>query len=116
MVKSVDNLILDKVDNLVGFIKDSQEYKDYVFLSNKLATNRKVNDYINKIKSLQKEIVKKEVIGEDISELEIEIKSLLEKLDKIPLYKEFIDKQEELNEIYQLVKQRLDEYFYNILN
>lgn len=116
MENMLNNLILDKVDNLVNFIKNSQEYKDYVFLSKKLSKNEKVNDYINKIKSLQKEIVKKEVSGEDITLLDEEVKQLLSELDKIPLYKDFIEKQEELNDIYQLIKQRLDDYFYSILN
>lgn len=116
MEKFVNNLILEKVDSLVKFIKESQEYKEYIYLSEKLSNNKKVQDYIKQIKVLQKEIVKKEFNKENIMHLEEEIKTSLAELDKIPLYKEFIDKQEELNEIYQLVKQRLDEYFYNILN
>lgn len=116
MVKFVDNLILEKVDNLINFIKESQEYKDYIYLSEKLSNNKKVQDYIKQIKVLQKEIVKREVNKKDITDLEEEIKTLLAELDKIPLYTEFVDKQMELNEIYQMVKTSLDDYFYNILN
>lgn len=116
MAKYVNNLILDKVDNLINFIKNSQEYKDYIFLSEKLSSNKKVNNYINQIKKLQKEIVKKEVNHEDISKFEEEISFLLDELNKIPLYVEFTSKQEELNEIYQYIKNTLDQYFYNILN
>jgi len=116
MEKYVNNLILDKVDNLIDFIKDSQEYKDYVFLSEKLSNNKKVNDYIKRIKFLQKEIVKKELNHDDISSLEEEINLLLDKLNKVPLYVEFTSKQEELNEIFQLVKNTLNQYFYDIFN
>lgn len=116
MEKSVNNLILENVDNLINYIKSSDIYKDYLFLSKKLANNRKALEYINRIKQLQKEIVRKEVSKEDITELEKEINLLLEKLNKIPLYVEFIHRQMELNEIYQYIKSRLDEYFYTLLN
>ena len=116
MEKSVNNLILDSVDNLVMFIKNSQEYKDYLFLHNKLSKNKKTMEYINQIKKLQKEIVKKEFNNESILDLENEINFLLNQLNKIPLYVEFINKQTELNEIYKLIKTRLDDYFYKILN
>lgn len=116
MEKFVNNLILEKVDNLISFIKESQEYKDYIYLSEKLSNNKKVQDYIKRIKVLQKEIVKKEVNKEDVTHLEDEVKTLLAELDKIPLYTEFVDKQMELNDVYQMVKTSLDDYFYNILN
>jgi len=116
MEKFVNSLVLEKVDNLVDYIKNSQEYKDYLFLSEKLSNNEKVSVMINKIKKLQKEIVKREVNNEDIKDLDQEINILLDKLNRIPLYVEFTNKQMELNEIYQTIKSRLDEYFYRILN
>ena len=116
MEKFVNSIILDKVDNLVDFIKSSNEYKDYMFLKDKLSKNEKVSNYINKIKSLQKEIVKKEVNNEDISILEEEVNNILDELNKIPLYSEFVDKQMELNEIYQNIKNSFDNYFYDLLN
>ena len=116
MEKSVNNLILDKVDNLVNYIKTSDEYNDYLFLTKKLSNNKKAVEYIDQIKRLQKEIIKKEIKGDDITSLEKEINYLLDELNKIPLYIDFINKQKELNEIYQYIKNRLDEYFYNILN
>lgn len=116
MEKSVDNIILEKVDNLVNFIKQSKDYQDYIFLSNKLKENDKALEYINKIKQLQKEIVKKEVNGEDVTSLEHDISNSLDKLNKIPLYVEYINKQKELNEEYQIIKNTLDDYFYELLN
>ena len=116
MEKFVNNLILEKVDNLVNYIKSSQEYQDYLFLSKKLSNNKKALEYINQIKKLQKEVVKKEVNQEDITDLEKEINLLLDKLNQIPLYVEFTNKQKELDEIYQTIKNRLDEYFYKVLN
>lgn len=116
MVKSVNNLILDEVNKLVDSIKETKDYQDYLFLSNKLKENDKALEYIDKIKKLQKEIVKKEVNGEDVTSLEHDISNLLDKLNKIPLYVEYINKQKELNEEYQIIKNTLDDYFYELFN
>ena len=116
MEKLLNKIILDHVDNLITFIKKSNDYKEYLFLSEKLSNHKKIQEYISRIKNLQKEIVKKELHNEDITTLEEEINKLLDKLNRIPLYVEFINKQTELDEIYQNIKTRLDEYFYKILN
>lgn len=116
MEKSVNNLIINEVNKLVDYIKETKDYQDYLFLSNKLKENDKALEYIDKIKKLQQEIVKKEVNGDDITSLDNEIKELLDKLNRIPLYIEYINKQKELNEEYQIIKNTLDDYFYELFN
>lgn len=116
MEKFVNNIILDKVENIIEDISTSKLYIDYQFLSDKLSKNKNVVDIVERVKLLQKQIVKKEILNEPTTELESEISLLLGELNKIPLYVEFIDKQKELDSIYQSIKERLDEYFYNILN
>jgi len=116
MEKFVNNIILEKIDDIIDLIKESKEYQDYQFLFDKLDKNEQANLLIKEVKELQKQIVKKEVLKDSTFELENKLNSLLEQLNKIPLYVEFVEKQEELNEKYQSVKQKLDDYFYNILN
>ena len=116
MEKSVNNLILDEVNKLIDCVKSTKDYQDYLILSEKLKKNDKVLGYIDRIKTLQKQIVKKELNGEDISELDTEIKELLSQLDRIPLYVEYINKQKYLNYEYQNIKNILDDYFYKLLN
>lgn len=116
MEKFVNNLILEKIDDIVGMIQNSKEYHDYQFLASKLSQNDKANQIIKEVKALQRQIVKKEVLGESIEDLEKKINYFLKQLNQIPLYVEFVQKQEELNQIYQTVKEELDHYFYNILN
>lgn len=116
MEKFVNNIILEKVDSIIEDISTSKVYNDYQFLSDKLSKNKNIMDIIERVKSLQKQIVKKELLKESTTELENEISLLLGELNKIPLYFEFIDKQKELDSIYQSIKERLDEYFYDILN
>lgn len=112
----MNNKILNEVDKIIEFIKESDDYKDYIYLKEKLSKHDKANNLINEIKKLQKEIVKLEVNKQDTKELDNKIKEDLEELNKIPLYVDFIKKQEKLNDYYQTIKTRLDEYFYNKMN
>lgn len=116
MVKSVDNSVLEKVEDLVSTIKGGKEYQEYVELAEKVKKNDKINKMIQEVKSLQKEIVRKENRGQDVENLENLVDVYLNELDRLPLYAEFVEKQRELNEIYQLIKKRLDDYFYEKSN
>ena len=112
----MNNKILNEVDKIIEFIKESDDYKDYIYLKDKLSKHEKANNLINEIKMLQKKIVKLEVNKQDTKELDNKIKDNLNELNKIPLYRDFIDKQELLNDYYQTIKERLDEYFYTKMN
>ena len=116
MEKSMNNEILKEVDKIIAFIKASDIYQDYLFLEEKLHKNEKVSNLIKEIKKLQKELVKKEAKNEDITDLNNQINTNLEELNRIPLYVEYTDKQAILNEMYQTIKSRLDDYFYDKLN
>lgn len=116
MEKSVNNEILNKVDEIVSEIKMSKNYQDYLFLKDKLKNNEKATNLISDIKKLQKEIVKKESLRQDITDTDKQLEEKINLLNQIPLYVEFIEKQEELNLTYQLLKQELDDYFNNLLN
>lgn len=116
MEKYVNSNILEKVNDIVTTIKESSEYQDYMFLFDKLSKNSKCNNLIKEIKFMQKELVKKEALGEDISDIEIKINTLESELNTIPLYTQFVLKQQELNYIYQSIKEKLDNYFNNLFN
>ena len=116
MVKQMNNKILSEVDKIIEYIKDTDDYKDYIYLKEKLSKNEKANKLINEIKNLQKDIVKLELESKDITELDNKINNNLQELNKIPLYVEYIQKQEILNDVYQTIKNRLDDYFYDKFN
>lgn len=116
MEKFVSNLILDKLDDIIKDIQESSTYQDYQFLFQKLLKHEKANTLIKKVKNIQKEMVKKELRKEPILELEKEIDIILKELNQIPLYVEFVSKQQELNQIYQDLKERLDCYFFDLLS
>ena len=112
----MNNEILNEVDKIIEFIKDTDDYKDYIYLKKKLTNNEKANHLINEIKSLQQEIVKLELENKSIKEKEDKINENIQELNKMPLYIEYIEKQEILNDLYQTIKTRLDDYFYNKFN
>lgn len=116
MVRFMNNNILIKVDKLISYVKDTEEYKDYIYLYNKLKNNSLVNKLIKEVKDIQKKIVKEESLGNDTKGLEERVSELLKDLNGIPLYTEFVDKQSELNIMFQTIKQTLDDYFFNKLN
>jgi len=116
MVSFVNKEILEKLDEIILEIKQSEKYQNYQFLKEKLMNNKNANELISDIKRIQKEIVKKEVLKQEISELEEELNKKVELLNKIPLYVEFIEVQEELNITYQLLKQELEDYFNDLLD
>ena len=108
--------ILDKVDEIIDFIKSTDTYKDYLSLKDKLNGNEKVNTLIKEIKSIQKELVKLEVHNMDTKELDKEYHDKLNELNKIPLYNDYVNTIGKLNDMYQVIKKRLDDYFYDKLN
>lgn len=114
MVKSMNKEIIEKLEEIVSYIENSNTYQDYQLLKEKLASNQKTNILISKIKEKQKELVKKEYNHENIQKLEEELYSLEKELKEIPLYCDFIDKQTELNDIFTNIKIQiekcLDEY------
>ncbi|MBR6113279.1 MAG: YlbF family regulator [Bacilli bacterium] len=108
--------IIREVDEIIDYIKKSDTYKDYKYLEDKLSKHDKANKLISEVKEYQRILVKKQLHKEDITDLETKINNNLSLLNKIPLYVEFISKQEELNDMYQQIKMELDEYFFDIMN
>ena len=112
----MNNEILDKVDEIITYIKDTKEYKDYILLKEKLESNDKVKSLIREVKSLQQNLVKAEAYRKDSKKLESNYNQKLSELDKIPLYTDYKNSVEKLNEMYQTIKNRLDDYFNDKLN
>ena len=112
----MNNKILDKVDEIITYIKDTDEYKDYLLLKDKLSKHEKATSLIKEVKKIQKELVRSEINNMDTSLLEKEYQDKLTELNKIPLYNDYSNTVDKLNSMYKLIKERLDDYFYSKLN
>ena len=108
--------ILDQIDNIVKNIINSDDYKNYLYLKEKLSKNEKANSLIKQIKIKQKQLVKEQANNKDIKELDNEINEMLEKLNRIPLYTDYVEVEMKLNNLYQTIKEYLDNYFYKKMN
>ena len=110
------NNILDKTDELVEYIKSSKNYKKYQELSKRVKDNKEIMHIINEIKALQKKAVRKEYNHEDVTDINKEINKKLEKLNEYPIYQEMTYLEEDLNNLFILIKERLDNYISKQIN
>ena len=116
MVKSLNDEVLEKIDEIISYIKSSDTYKKYIDVEAKMKNNADIMDKVNKVKSLQKEIVKLEIDNKDVSHLEKEIKEILLILNTYPIYQEYSYLLEDLDNTYQYIKFIIEKYLNEIIN
>ena len=104
--------ILDKVDEIVKFIKDTKEYQNYVKAKKLLEEDKELNKLINEIKEYQKSIVR----GLNKKELEAKIQENLDKLNSSPLYLEYNNNLAEVNNLIVIFENKINKYFEDVFN
>ena len=101
------NIMNKELDELVSYIKNTSSYKNCISIKKKMDENEEICSLIEKIKSLQKKYVKSnydDSIKEELDKLEF-------KLNSIPIYVEYNNNLEKVNEMIDLVKDELNDYF-----
>ena len=100
-----------KIDELFQTIISSNEYKSYEEINKILENNKEITSLVNTIKKLQKESVKLEY-NKDVKykEIDKQIKEKINKLNSIPLYKEYIRRMNELNDILSESSFQIEKY------
>lgn len=116
MEKYMNDKILDKTDELVSYIENTENYKKYQELKEQVKNSKEIMNLINEIKTLQKRAVKKEYNGEDITDINNEINNKLKVLDEYPVYKEMTYLEEDLNSLFINIKDMLDSYISKQIN
>ena len=101
--------ILNKIDEIIKTIEESDDYLKYLDLKNKISNNKELVNLINEVKLLQKDVVhhlnKKEILNEKINEL-----------NNYPLYREYNNTLSEINNTYAIIENSLNNYFIKVLN
>ena len=115
MEKSMDKII-GKTEQVINVITKSDKYKTYLYLKNKLSSDEEIMNLIDGVKLLQKEIIKETSKGNDVHLLEQKINKNIELLNNNPMYVEFNYIQEDLNEMFQYVKNTIQDNINKILN
>ncbi len=105
--------ILDKVQEIVEFIKKSPEYKNYELAKELLEQDKELTKLISDIKKYQKEIVRG--VGNK-RELEDAIAKNLEILNNSPLYLEYSNNLEDVNNMLTIFENKINKYFEDVFN
>ena len=109
------NEILNDVEELKDLIIDSDEYKEYVRITEVLDKNNEINSIINDIKRLQKKIVHQESKKEDTSENEKKLSELFEKLNSFEEYNNYLISAKKLNNLITDIQKKFEVCFNEIL-
>ena len=104
--------ILDKVDEIIKFIKDTREYQNYISAKKLLEEDEELNKLIAEIKEYQKSIVR----GLNKKELEDKIQENLDILNCSPLYLEFNNNFAEVNNLITIFENKINKYFEDVFN
>lgn len=115
MEKRLNN-IKEEITDLVEYIKNSEKYKRYLVVKEKMFKDKTIMDKINKVKENQKKIVNLEYNKKDASIEKEEIDKILEELNTYPIYTEYSYLVEDLNYEIKYIKETLEIEINKIVN
>ena len=104
------------IDDLVSSIKDSDKYKRYILVRDKVKEDKDIMTRINKIKSLQKEIVNLKYKNKEYKDKDLEIESILKELNSYPIYLEYDYLVEDLNYEIKYIKESIEDEINKIVS
>lgn len=97
--------------DLISSITESDDFKECIRLKKKMEDSSEIKELVETIKTLQKKYVRT-----DDFEVKEELDKVQNKLDNIPLYVSYQKRLMEVNRKLDLIKDELNEYFYNVVN
>lgn len=104
--------LLQKIDDLILFVKQSKEYQLCLEAKAKMSENKELMQLIEEVKNLQKQYIR--------SNNSNEIKKILDEkihvLNEIPLFVTYNLNLEVVNQKLQVIQEELNDYFYMKLN
>lgn len=105
MVEYTRAQVLDEAKKLAEMLASTEEIDRFKQVEAKINDNKKVQQLIKKIKTLQKQAVNFQAYEktEALKKVEAEIDRLQEEIDEIPVVQEFKETQIVVNDVLQLV-------------
>lgn len=101
-----------ELDSLIVYIKNTYEYKECIKIRKQMYLNDELMKLIDEVKSLQKKYIKSnydDKVGEKLEQKNNELLS-------IPIYVQYNQMLDKVNEMIDYVKDSLNDYFYNLMN
>lgn len=110
------NNVLSDVNDLKDLIISSSEYIEYKNNVNRLEKNNEIKKLINKIKKLQKEVVRLEISNNNKEVEEKRLSELFDKLNSYDEYKKYISSSKKLNKLISKVQNNFEKYFNSLVS
>lgn len=101
-----------EIDNLVDYIKNTDDYKKCIKLKDQMKDNSELMSLIDEVKNLQKKYIKSNYDLLIKEELDKKNKELLE----IPIYVLYNKHLNNVNYMIDYINNSLNNYFYELLN
>lgn len=105
----MNNEVLDKVDDIIKTIENSEIYQRYLKIKKLLEKDKEIMELINRVKVLQKDVVHKKATKDELDEC-------LSTLKSKPLYLEYCNTLDEINDTFNIIESSINKYFYDKLN
>lgn len=104
-------MIENRIEDLFNSIKNSYEYKEYLNIGEVIEKDEEINNLINEIKTLQQKSVKLEYNNDDTyKEVDKEIDEKVKKLNSFPIYKEYLRRVSNFNDIISESSKNIEDY------
>ena len=109
------NNLIKEFNELIELIKDSDLYKKYIRLEELVKKSNDINKLVEDIKELQKKIVNLEHKNMSTKDLEEELNKKKVELNLIPLYNDYTESIDELNNMLLIIKNKFDNFIKELL-
>ena len=101
----------EKIEDLFKTIESSKEYQSYLNIKESIEKNEEINNLVKMIKRLQQKSVRLEHENNPkYKEVDKQIEEKVNKLNSIPLYKEYISRMNKLNDILSSSSKAIENY------
>lgn len=107
----MNNEILNKIDEIINYIENTPNYQRYLLIKEHMKDNQEINSLIGEIRVLQKRLVNNKRL-----DLEDELKKKTNLLNNIPLYREYLNTLDEINNVFNIIENELNKYFSDKVN
>jgi len=106
----MNNEIKANIDELIIKIKENKVYKDYINLLEQVNNSNVIKELELDIREIQKKLVRTPSI-----QLEEELENKKKELEEIPLYLDYKDALDELNNILLIIQDRFNLFIKDLL-
>ena len=106
-----NNDVLLKVDEIINYIENTPNYKKYLLIKEKMSKDFEINNLLEEIRHLQKRLVNNYSLK---TKKELDEKNKV--LNNVPLYREYLNTLDEINNIFNIIENDLNKYFMDKVN